>query len=166
MERQRKNEKVTTESNSLRELLQGKQLELDETLLGLSEEVELWNLRLEYAADADDQSEEALARLAQQAVNSLDERWPFHGDKIHVTGRWFVTDYTMTNDTMTFPMVEQDAFNIVKSNGFSVFQPTDGAPKVGLSFAYNQTAILSAAIQGSLTLLTYANPTDVSLYYV
>ena len=166
MERLNNKEYSNIESNSLRELLQQKQIELDQTLLDLGEELELWNLRLEHVANDPESTEESLGQLAQEAVMSLDQRWPFHGDKIHVTGRWLVADYTLSNDTMTFPMVEQDAFNIVNSNGFSVFEAVNGEPRVGLSFAYNQIPILSASIQGSLTMLTYANPADVSLYYV
>lgn len=151
---------------TVRELLDAKQAHLDYVMFDLADEVELWNLRFAECAQSKTENRDAmLANLAQEATVSLDQKWPFMGDYIHVSGSWYVPKVEIGGATLQFPMDKQEAFNVVRSNGFSVFEKLDGAPTVGLSFIINDLPLMSAAVQGNLTLLTYADLQDVSLYY-
>lgn len=151
---------------SSRELLSEKQNELDRIMETLSDEVEMWNLRMaERALVHDENMAIEIADMAQQATISLDEKWPFMGDYIHVSGTWHVPKVQIGYTGFEFPMEKKEAFTIVQSNGFSVCESEDSAPKVGLSFVVNQVPIMSAAIQGNMTLLTYADPSEVILMY-
>lgn len=151
---------------TVRELLDVKQAHLDHVMFDLAEEVEVWNLRLAEVSQESDESKDAtLANMAQEATVSLDKKWPFMGDYIHVSGSWYVPKVEIGGSTIQFPMDKKEAFNVVRSNGFSVFEKPDGAPTVGLSFIINDIPLTSAAVQGNLTLLTYADIQDVSMYY-
>ena len=151
---------------SSRELLSEKQNELDVVMETLSEEVEMWNLRMaERSLVHDENMAIEIAEMAQQATISLDEKWPFMGDYIHVSGLWHVPKIQVGYTGLEFPMEKKEAFNIVQSNGFSVFESEESAPKVGLSFVVSQVPIMSAAIQGNMTLITYADPSEVILMY-
>lgn len=151
------------ETPGFRELLAQKQYELNSVLAEVSEEIEMWNLLLEEAARS---AKGELGTMAQEAINSLDRKWPFHGDYMHVSGRWHEPEFTLDDSSMSFPMHEADAFSIVQSNGFGVMEKRGSTPRVGLSFMFAELPLMSAAIQGRLSLLTYADPSEVSLYYM
>jgi len=154
------------EKQNIRELVEGKQSELNHVLLELAEEIEMWNLVLSEAAQQTDLEPGQLANLAGESVTSLDKKWPFMGDFIHVTGRWYIPQVTINDMSIEYPMHEAEAFNIVRSNGFSVFGKEDTTPTVGLSFEVADVQIINAAVQTKMTFLAYADPGDVSLYYV
>jgi hypothetical protein len=86
-------------------------------------------------------------------------------DLMHVSGNWYETRFKTDNATIQFPMEHAEAFHLAPSNGFSVFEPEDRPPTIGLSFVAGNVPIMSAAIQGNLTVLNYALPNDISLYY-
>lgn len=157
----------TYESLSVREMLDTKQAHLDYVMQELSEEVAMWNLRMADLAARDDEAAlHELREVAREAAYSLDSKWPFMHDQLHVSGSWYSTRFATTNSTIEFPMEKEEAFNILPSNGFSVFEPEDEPPMVGLSFLVQDVPVISAAIQGHLTVLNYALPHEVSLYYV
>ncbi|HAC55969.1 TPA: hypothetical protein DCF80_00565 [Candidatus Saccharibacteria bacterium] len=167
MDRRRVKQEISPETNSLRELLEGRQTELNDLLEELGPELAAINGHIDEVARSMDQNRDDVVRqLARDAVNHLDKKWPFYGDVMHVTGTWYVTNFELDRESMHFPMVRQDAFNSVQSNGFAVFSPEDGPPRVGLSFAYDSIPLMLGAVQGNVTLLTYADPSDVSIYYV
>lgn len=155
------------ETKTARETLIEKQFELDTVLTAVSEEIEFWNLRFEQMAkDESEQGQMALNTLAAEAISSLDQQWPFMGDHIHVSGSWYVPDINITPTSINFPPARQEAFSIVESNGFAIFDETGAAPKVGLSFEIATVPIVSAMAQTKFSFLAYANPSEVSLYYV
>lgn len=167
MNEERSPAKQGPETQNIREMLASKQHELDTVLAGVSEEVDMWNLVLEEASrSADADKGRALGGIAQEAISSLDGKWPFHGDYIHVSGKWYEPEFSLEDTSMSFPMHEADAFSIVQSNGFGVLEKQNSTPTVGLSFMFADLPLMSAAIQGHLSLLTYADPKEVSLYYI
>lgn len=154
------------EKQNIRELLESKQNELDRVLEEISVEIEMWNLQFQEIAESSAKDRERkLSDLAQEAVVSLDTKWPFSGDSMHVSGRWYEPELVLDNSSLNFPMHEAEAFSIVRSNGFSVLEKEDRPPTVGLSFEFAELPLMSCAIQGNLSLLTYADPNEVSLYY-
>jgi hypothetical protein len=156
----------TGETQDIRELLQSKQYELDHVLADISEEVAMWNLLFDdmHRSNSGGSPEEQ-AKVRQEAVKGLDQKWPFHGDFIHVIGRWYVPEVDIERYGMRLPMHEADAFNIVRSNGFSVYEKDGNAPTIGLSFKVGDLSIMSAPIQGAMDVLTYADLNEVSLTY-
>lgn len=126
----------------------------------------MWNLRMaDLAARDDEPALLELREVAREATYSLDSKWPFMHDQLHVSGSWYSTRFATTNTSIEFPMEREEAFNILPSNGFSIFEPEDCPPMIGLSFVVKDIPIISAALQGHLTVLNYALPHEVSLYY-
>ncbi len=156
------------EQRTLREQLEEKQSELDELLLELTKDVELINIQLAhmYASDSPNKEQDIL-RLINESTNYLDSQWSFYLDLMHVTGSWLISKPEMRQTSLHFPMVREDVFNIVQSNGFAVHIPENGdAPRMGLSFMYSDMPIMGAAAQGRITWLAHADPREVSLYYI
>lgn len=154
-------------NNSLRGRLESIQMEFDSTLMELSEEVDTWNLKLEHASRSSGGSHtNKLRQLAQEALNNLDAKWPFFHDEIHVSGKWYVPQISLSHSQFNFAMQKAEAFNIVRSNGFQVFEAQEDTPRIGLSFIVSDLPIYSAAVQGNFSILSFADLKDVSLLYI
>jgi hypothetical protein len=156
-----------TEQLGIRNVLEQKQQELDTTLAGLADEIEFWNLKFSDITSEDEQQQRiAWSRLTNEAIRSLNGKWPFKNDYLHVSGSWFVPNATITGESISYPMERQEAFAVVESNGFSVVKIDDRAPQVGMSFvAVGEQTIQTPALQGTFDFLTFADPREVSLIF-
>lgn len=156
------------EAATLREHLSNRQQELDDTLEQLSEEIEMWQLMLyEASKDTSEEGTDKQVMITNEAIRSLDSKWPFSNSMIHIAGKWAVTKLSRGRSSIEFPMVEQDAFLTAQSDGFTV-RNDEGVPypTIGLSFTLGGLFFNNAALKTSMIPLGFAVPSEVSLTYV
>lgn len=155
------------EQLSLRERQSQRQAEMETCLLDLSEEIEVWKLRLDEFADGDSPEQvQRFNELASQAIVSLDQKWkPFYGDTLHVSGQWYTPELASNGSSLHFPMIKREAFNVFPNNGFMVMNG-DQKPRIGLSFVLGRMPLRSPAMQGDIDVLAFADINEVSLMYV
>lgn len=151
----------------VRDLLVKKQAELDTSLAELSDEIDMWNLRFrDLQSVGDYHREDTVGNLKAEAINSLDKKWPFMGDYVHVSGAWqFPSNIELSNDNIHFELSRQEAFSTVRSNGFNIFTEPGQPARIGLSFLVGGTSFTTAAAQGDVGFLAFAEPSEVSLIY-
>lgn len=148
-----------------RERTELRQTELDGLLEDLRDELDTWNLRIEYAIESGD--EEKVDPIVAEAVASLDQKWPFHSHEFLISGTWHVNEVRSVPNGIAYNMREQEAFDVKPSNGFAVYRTEPNTyPRVGLSFIYKHLGLQNAALQGNFDILAFADPSKISLSYV
>ncbi|HET8708652.1 MAG TPA: hypothetical protein VFL85_00045 [Candidatus Saccharimonadales bacterium] len=146
-----------------RMLAERNQQRLDALWPDLQDEVEMWSLRLQ---DCEDNPQQ-FGRLANEAVSSLDAKWPFTYHCFLVSGRWRLPQISQTSNNLEWNFDEpSDAFNLVQSYGFGVAIDNGHKPQIGLSFIIGQHQVHNAAISGSVLFTSFANPAEISMTYV
>lgn len=158
-------EQVSMTPNKLhpRLLAEQNQARLEEIWPDLQEESEMWCLRMrEHMADPD-----KLSELSNEAIQSLDSKWPFAYHCFLVAGKWREPDVTQTpNGVMWAFEAPDDVLDIAQSYGFSTFVDENSEPKIGLSFICGSTNVQTAVVSGGFYLTAFAEPSEISLTYV
>ncbi len=164
-----KGEKQTTVRQDWVEFSGSAQQDVNQTLADLQLEIEIANARL---AQLHNEDPEQAAELAYEMIEFLDSKWGYFRDYFMVTGKWYTpTELAIGDEGFMMHHEKSDAFNIAKSNGFTVYpieseDEDDYVPEIGLSFIVGSQPISTPKFQGRFEMLAFAKPSEISLQFM
>ena len=110
------------------------------------------------------------AKYAQQVIEYLNKKWGLLGEEFFISGTWYEPNVAISNEGIVVHHSLEEVCRAVKSNGFSVKSieehDTPGVPQIGMSFIVGQKTISTPALQGRYQALGFADPNEISLYYL
>lgn len=136
------------------ELLEGALLEFEPQVQALNQALGLY---------ANNNLDDCKAWISPQ-IDELNDRWPFHGHSLFVSGHWYDKQYTKNSfelkDCFGRPR-RSEVYRTALNNGFKLAQFEDGKPFVGMDFG----TVRSDSSDEPLIEFIVAHLADVSIDY-
>ncbi len=137
---------------------------VDELLEQLQDKIDVINFQLGLVEQDDDQ---AIQAISVEAVNELDQQWPYHHHDFAIQGSWYGKGVTVDDAGIKYLDIEKnDAFQTATSDGFGISRREDGTPFVGLGFHAGGFVGGSNHYRFKFDLVTVADPREISMTYV